>query len=39
MICGPGDIAQAHRADEFIAKEQLALGVEFMNRLIKKFSE
>lgn len=38
MICGPGDIAQAHRADEFIHKEQLEMGVEFMHRLIDKLS-
>lgn len=38
MICGPGDIAQAHRADEFIAKEQLQMGVAFMQRLIQKLS-
>ncbi|NVJ47662.1 MAG: acetylornithine deacetylase [Cytophagia bacterium] len=38
MICGPGDIAQAHRADEFIHKEQLEMGVEFMHRLIAKLS-
>ncbi|MFK8006276.1 MAG: acetylornithine deacetylase [Saprospiraceae bacterium] len=39
VICGPGDIAQAHRANEFIAKEQLDQGVEFMFRLVKKLSE
>lgn len=38
MICGPGDIAQAHRADEFISKEQLDMGVQFMYRLINKLS-
>jgi len=38
VICGPGDIAQAHRANEFISKEQLEEGVEFMFRLIGKFS-
>ena len=38
MICGPGDIAQAHRADEFISKEQLEKGVHFMHRLIEKLS-
>ncbi len=38
VICGPGDIAQAHRADEFIHKEQLKLGVDFMYRLIDKLS-
>ncbi len=39
IICGPGDIAQAHRADEFIDKEQLAWGVRFMNNLVAHFSE
>ncbi len=39
VICGPGDIAQAHRANEFIAKEQLAEGLAFMQRLIKRFSK
>ncbi len=39
VICGPGDIAQAHRANEFISKEQLNLGVEFMYRLVEKLSK
>ncbi len=34
IICGPGDIAQAHRANEFISKDQLAKGEAFMERLI-----
>ena len=38
VICGPGDIAQAHRADEFIHKAQLDEGVAFMHRLIEKLS-
>lgn len=38
MICGPGDIAQAHRADEFIDKDQLDQGVAFMQRLIDELS-
>ena len=37
-ICGPGSIEQAHRADEFIAIEQLEKGVEFMNKLIAELS-
>lgn len=37
-ICGPGSIAQAHRADEFIAKEQLTKGVEMLEKLIKELS-
>ena len=38
VICGPGDIAQAHRADEFIHKAQLDEGVAFMHRLVDKLS-
>jgi len=39
VICGPGDIAQAHRANEFISKEQLQLGVEMIQRLVAKWCE
>ena len=38
VICGPGSIAQAHRANEFIAKDQLDKGVEMLRKLIKKLS-
>ncbi len=38
VICGPGDIAQAHRANEFVHKAQLDEGVVFMQRLIDKLS-
>ena len=34
IICGPGDIAQAHRANEFVAKEQLDRCVQFMHNLV-----
>lgn len=34
VVCGPGDIAQAHRPDEYIDKEQLALCTRFLRRLI-----
>jgi len=37
-ICGPGSIAQAHRADEFIEREQLEKGMEFMDKLITELS-
>lgn len=37
-ICGPGSIAQAHRADEFISKDQLKKGVEMIQRLIGELS-
>lgn len=39
IICGPGSIAQAHRADEFIAKSELDKGVAFMQRLIEELSQ
>ncbi|WP_417410905.1 acetylornithine deacetylase [Hoeflea sp.] len=34
VICGPGDIAQAHQPDEFLALEQLAAGEAFVDRLL-----
>jgi acetylornithine deacetylase/succinyl-diaminopimelate desuccinylase-like protein len=30
VICGPGDIAQAHQPDEFLSLEQLAAGEAFV---------
>ena len=38
IICGPGSIAQAHRANEFIAKSELKKGMVFMDKLILEFS-
>lgn len=35
IICGPGSIKQAHRANEFISKDQLNKGVEMMQSLVK----
>lgn len=37
-ICGPGSIAQAHRADEYITHEQLEKGMEMMKKLIQELS-
>ncbi len=34
VICGPGDIAQAHQPDEFISCEQFQAGHDFMYRLL-----
>ncbi len=34
VICGPGSIAQAHRANEFISVEQLDKGVDFIHRVV-----
>ena len=33
VVLGPGDIAQAHKPDEFISRDQLAAGAAFIDRL------
>jgi acetylornithine deacetylase len=33
VVCGPGDIAQAHTADEWIAETQIAKCMDFLGRL------
>lgn len=38
VVCGPGDIAQAHAPDEFITLEQIALCETFINNLITTLS-
>ena len=38
VICGPGDIAQAHRANEFISKTQLAKGTKMIADLVDYLS-
>ena len=35
VVCGPGDIMQAHRPDEFIALEQVAACELFLQRLLE----
>jgi acetylornithine deacetylase len=39
VICGPGDILQAHKADEWIALEQVDACTRFMRRLAQRLSE
>jgi acetylornithine deacetylase len=34
VICGPGDIAEAHRPNEFVALDQLAQCESFVERII-----
>ncbi len=36
VVCGPGDIAQAHQPDEFIEIAQFQAGVAFMESLLDK---
>ncbi|WP_296417196.1 acetylornithine deacetylase [Pseudooctadecabacter sp.] len=35
VICGPGDIAQAHQPNEYISVEQFQAGETFMQRLLE----
>jgi acetylornithine deacetylase len=39
VICGPGDIAQAHQPDEFITVAQFNAGQDFLDRLLVKLKE
>ncbi len=38
VVCGPGDIAQAHQADEFIEISQFEAGHDFMRRLLAELA-
>lgn len=38
VICGPGSIVQAHRPDEFIARDQLHKGTEMLRKMIQELS-
>ena len=35
VVCGPGDIAQAHKPDEFIEIAQLEAGARYVERLVE----
>lgn len=39
VICGPGDIAQAHQPDEYITIEQFEAGEKFVHRLVDMLAE
>jgi acetylornithine deacetylase len=38
VVCGPGDIAQAHQPNEFIEVAQFNAGHQFMRDLLKKLA-
>lgn len=38
IVCGPGDIAQAHAPDEFVSLDQIRACEDFMTRLIAHLS-
>ncbi|MDX1975095.1 MAG: acetylornithine deacetylase [Rickettsiales bacterium] len=39
IICGPGNIKQAHQPNEFIELSQLASGIDFMERLCEAMGQ
>ncbi|QUS35697.1 acetylornithine deacetylase [Falsirhodobacter algicola] len=39
VVCGPGDIAQAHIPDEYIEISQLDAGWTFMQRIVSRLTE
>jgi acetylornithine deacetylase len=39
VVCGPGRIEQAHKPDEYIEAEQLALCERFLRRLLERISQ
>ena len=39
VVCGPGSIEQAHKPDEFISLDQLALCERFMSRLLDRLAK
>jgi acetylornithine deacetylase len=38
IVCGPGSIEQAHKADEFLAIDQLTQCLTLLEKLTKRFS-
>lgn len=38
VICGPGDIAQAHQPNEFVTVAQFNAGLDFMERLLERLN-
>ena len=39
VVCGPGDIMQAHRPNEFIAVSQMEECTEFLHRVLNHVAE
>ena len=39
VVCGPGSIAQAHKADEYVEIDQVLKCEEFMRRLMARICE
>jgi acetylornithine deacetylase len=39
VVCGPGNIVVAHKADEYVSEAQMALCDEMLGRLVERVSE
>ena len=39
VVCGPGDISEAHQPDEYIEISELEAGIAFVDRLIDRLKE
>jgi acetylornithine deacetylase len=39
VVCGPGDIAQAHQPDEWLALDQFEAGWRFMQALVEELAQ
>jgi acetylornithine deacetylase len=39
VVCGPGDIAQAHQPDEFLSVAQFQAGAAFLDRLLAELAD
>ncbi|ATF19165.1 acetylornithine deacetylase [Phaeobacter gallaeciensis] len=39
VVCGPGSIAQAHKADEYLSLDQLSQGLTMLQRLAGRLAE
>ncbi|MGR3659851.1 MAG: acetylornithine deacetylase [Paracoccaceae bacterium] len=39
VVCGPGDIAQAHQVDEYITVEQFEAGGKFLRKLVDQLAK
>jgi acetylornithine deacetylase len=38
VVCGPGDIAQAHQVDEYLEVSEFQAGIDFMEKLLAELS-
>jgi acetylornithine deacetylase len=38
VVCGPGNIAVAHKPDEYVSEEQMALCDAMLDKLVERLS-